>query len=192
MALPTVEDLRLYLRVETDAEDALLAALLDEALAAARAYVRRPVIARESTQIATRHRARDPLTGAWGDVLHVPAGPLGGTVVVTDGTGAEVDALTYTVDATAGVLAPVAPAAWGAGPYTVTADVGLSAHPDWDTDIEPVVAAAIRRWVAVEYQRRNPAASSESAGGGVATGYGRDAAAVVFADLAPYVRRRYV
>jgi uncharacterized phiE125 gp8 family phage protein len=46
MALPMVDDLRAYLRIENTAEDALLDGLLTQARAAVEAYIGQPITAR--------------------------------------------------------------------------------------------------------------------------------------------------
>jgi hypothetical protein len=59
--------------------------------------------------------------------------------------------------------------------YTVTARAGLSLRADYTAAIEPVMSSAIIDWAADLYQRRNPAASYESGGGGVAVNYNETA-----------------
>jgi hypothetical protein len=75
-------------------------------------------------------------------------------------------------------------------PYSITATVGLSAHPDYELRIEPVINAAILDLAADLYQRRSPAATSESTGGGVSTSYAVGMPQRVKDMLAPFVMAR--
>jgi hypothetical protein len=54
-------------------------------------------------------------------------------------------------------------------PYTVTAQVGLDLMADYETRIEPKLSQAFLDLCADWYQRRNPGALAEGAGGGVIT-----------------------
>ena len=172
MALPSVADLKLVLRIQGTAEDTLLTALLARAQAGVESELGRPVTAAESTWTD------------WGDsaafdgvlrTLQIPVVPCEPTsLVIEDADGVTLDpAVAYyeptspwaaTVRARPGMTFPVAP-------YTLTADVGLSADARYATVIEPVIAAAILDVAADLYQRRSAAASNESTGGGVSTSY---------------------
>lgn len=56
------------------------------------------------------------------------------------------------------------------GPYSGSASVGLSAHPDYASRLEPIVNGIILDLVAEWYQHRSPGASQES-DPGVSTSY---------------------
>lgn len=174
MALPTVDDLREYLRIDSDVENNLLGRLLDQARAAVEAYIRQPIEARAMTVTLTPTWAGGT---TYARRLTFPLAPLTGTVTVVDedGTALVVDT-DFEVNATTGRIVSLS---GGVGfddaPYTVTATVGLSLRDDYSLAVEPVMSAAIIDWAADLYQRRNPAASYESGGGGVAVNYNETA-----------------
>ena len=174
MALPTRDELRTYLRIETEVEDDLLDRLLAQAIASVEAYIRQPIEARAVTFTVYP-------TWSGGTVrtlrLLLPYAPIGDPVTVADDDGTALVAETdYTVQpATGRLLAVSSGAGFGTGPYTVTATVGLSLRDDYATAVEPAISAAIIDWAADLYQRRNPAASYESGGGGVAVNYNETA-----------------
>lgn len=174
--LPTVDDLKAYLRIEHAADDALLDGLLRQARASVEAYIRQPIEARAVTVTATP--LADPWTGRY--ALALPYDPVGASVTVVGG-GATVDPADYTVDAAAGMVtfaaayAGAATAARRGLPYRVTLTAGLSLREDYTDAVAPAMAAAIIDWAADLYQRRNPAASYESGGGGVAVNYNETA-----------------
>lgn len=181
MALPELADLKRYVKKQTGDEDTLLTALLASATAAVRAFVRRPLIAEPRTFTLTR--PHDSLYRTV-TVLHLPIYPAqapdssgDGGVVITDTDGTElVEETDYTVDLRTGRIDGVSGGTSGmfpfsGWPYTVTATVGLSALDEYETDIEPVLFQAILDVAADLYQRRSPAATSETTGGGVSTSY---------------------
>jgi hypothetical protein len=106
----------------------------------------------------------------------VPVPFSGAPVTVVDADGETVDSSRFTAVGASGRITAAAgyPFTDGA-PYTVTAVVGLSLRPDYGEAVEPVMAGAIIDWAADLYQRRNPAASYESGGGGVAVNYNETA-----------------
>ena len=172
MAFPTVDDCKATLRIQTDAENALLGLLLTGALASVEAYVRRPLIAEERTFVVGRP--------VWGIVrsFFVPIYPVAAApaLTLTDATGALlVEGTDYRVDLRTGEVTAltngVEGGAFGDWPQTVMATVGLSADPRYADRIEPALSMAILDVVADYWHRRNPSASNEAAGGGVATAY---------------------
>lgn len=171
MSLPSREELKEYLRVETTVDDLLIDRLLVQAKAAVEAYIRQPIEARAVTvDVETGYSTR----------LAFPLAPVQvGSVTVEDGDGVTVDPSTYTVHEGRGWISAVSPAYFGAwnGPlsYRITATAGLSLRDDYTAAVEPVMSAAIIDWAADLYQRRNPAASYESGGGGVAVNYNETA-----------------
>lgn len=172
MALPTIIDVKRYLRVQTTAEDTLLTALLASATQLVEAYLGRPILT-----VAARAMTDEGKTlTAYGVVtkLLVPVTPYdAATLAITDADGT---ALTLTTDYRVGdpwtgeVFAAVG-TSFPNGPYTLTADVGLETASDYATRIEPVLFVCILDVVADLWHRRNPAASTESTGGGVSTTY---------------------
>lgn len=183
MPLPTVDDLREYLRIETHVEDAMLERLLAQARASVEAYIRSPIEAREQTFTVTAERVAYAGSGIYGMYafagggtrLVLPFAPIGGTVVVTDDDGTEVDFGDFTVGTATGRITAASGVTFDSRPYTVTATVGLSLRPDYEVAVLPALSSAILDWAADLYQRRNPAASYESGGGGVAVNYNETA-----------------
>lgn len=141
MALPTVTDLKTYFRVEHDVDDQLLEQLLREATALVETFLGRPILA------AGVGGTRTYASGGSATVAVVRSVRYGTT------TGSGGATLTW--------------------PGTVSAsDVSaFEDHPDYADRIEPALSAAIRDTVGDYYQRRNPSASYESAGGGVSVTY---------------------
>lgn len=171
MALLTLQQLKDYLRKETTGEDTLLTELLAEAVAMAEAYLDRPITTRTAqvfTDLAIQGRTYEAPRQ-----LRIPVTPVA-TVSVVDVDGTAVDPATYTVDAWAGLLRAADGYSWSNGPYTITANVGLATDVSYTTNIEPAVNALIRDLAADLYQHRNPATTSENAGGGVSVAYGPD------------------
>jgi len=171
MALLTLAQLKLYLRVQTTQQDVLLTELLAEATALAETYLNQPITAVERTVYVDVERRAGVAS------LYLPSlpAPAPNTVVVLDPDGEVVDDATYRVDRYQGALHGVAGTLFAYGTHTVTATMGLSAHPDYATRIEPVVNAGVRDYAADLYLRRNPAAAFEAAGAGVSITYNESA-----------------
>lgn len=157
MALPTVSDLKSYLRIESPAENALLAQLLTRAKAMLETWIDVPITAEQQTAVD-----RASTLGTECVSLVFPRRPIG-SVSVVDGSGATVDAARYTVDATSGIIYSN-DVAFANGPYTITADVGLSLRQDY-ARLEPVLGGMIIDLASDLYQRRTPGAASETAAG---------------------------
>lgn len=174
MALPTNADLKLVLRIQGTAEDAFLTTLLARARAVVEGLIGRPITAvSDRTWVDEGERVR-----SYGGLiaLVIPTTPIDpATLVITDADGIELLAgEDYRAPkAWDGVIRAMPGTTFRVPPYTLSADVGLSVStdPDYATLIEPIVNAAILDVAADLYQRRSPAASSESTGGGVSTSY---------------------
>lgn len=162
--LPTVQDLKDYLRIETTAEDALLASILGRALAMIEGWIGVPVTAEEGTFTDRAEYA----AGVVPRSLVLPVRPIGASdavpIVVTDGDGEVVDSTTYTVDATAGILWGKRRTVFPNGPYEIVALYGLSLMPRYAA-LEPMIAEVIIDIAADLYQRRTPSAASETGAG---------------------------
>lgn len=157
MALPTTSDLKSYLRIESTAEDTLLAALLGRAKAMLEGWIDCPITAESQSAVDRGETLDAPLLS-----LVFPRRPIG-SVVVTDAEGATVDATTYTVDPRSGILYAKPGTEFGNAPYTITCNVGLSLRADY-ARIEPLLNEMILDLAADLYQRRTPGAASEKAG----------------------------
>lgn len=168
MSLPTVRDLTDYLRIEVEeasAEARLLSALITRATAMLEAWLDRPIETTYGVEYV------DEAEGEAVTRLLVPVYPLdAATLVVEDGDGETVDADSYRVKPLTGEVIALT-GDFTNGPYTLTADVGLALHPDYEARIAPVLGAAILDLAADLYHARNPRAVSESAGGGASTSY---------------------
>jgi hypothetical protein len=196
VALPTLADVKLYLKKQSTDEDVLLQSLLDRAYGLVTAYLGRPYYAVETTWIDEGGRVR-----AYGGLrsLSVPMVPFDpATLTIEDADG---DALVLVDDYRApnhwdSVVRAAVGMSFTNPPYTLTATVGLSVstNPDYSTVIEPTIATAVIDTVAAYYQQRNPGASSESTGGGVSTSWDTKSGLPtrVCAALSPFAALRIV
>lgn len=179
MALPDLDDAKEYLKVEHANDDALLTRELVGAFADVQAYLRVPILAEERT--AYIERSADSLYRST-TRLHLPWYPIAAdssatpALTITDNDGdVLVEGTDYRLDLRTGIIYGLSASTFlpfSKWPYSVTAFVGLDARSDYATAIEPVLFTAILDVVADRYQRRSPAASSETTGGGVSTSYG--------------------
>lgn len=173
MALATRTECKAYLRIQGTAEDSVIDLLLAGALASVEAYLRRPIEAIEREFILDR-----PATSAYrtDHKLFLPVYPVAlgdssiDAIAILNGDGdALVEDTDFRLDPRTGIVTALSDGvpfgAFATFPYTVTATVGLSADPDYDIKIEPAINAAIIDLVADRYQRRSPAATSESDNG---------------------------
>ena len=129
MALPTVQDLKDYLRIEFNTENALCAALLARATAMLELWMDVPITARSRTAV-DRASGENAATA-----LVFPCRPIGAVSVVDD-EGTTVPATDYVVDAEAGMVWGKGGYVFVRGPYTITASCGLSLRSDYVQDLE--------------------------------------------------------
>lgn len=177
MPLLDVSDLRAYLRIEHDADDALLARLLASAIGAVEAQLDRPLELEVQTFVL---EAPESITGGLAPcgarrrpTLRIPVTPVATepAPAVVDADGLTYEPGTFRLNPTTGELMPTDGARLDRWPYTVTATVGLGARSDYARVVEPAIAQAVCDLVADWYQRRSPSAAAEGAGGGVYTQY---------------------
>ena len=183
MALPTVAQLKAYLRVETDAEDAQFTLWLARATALVEGLLGKPITAVAQTVVVLP--LCHPVTGR--SRLMVPY-PFSGSPTITDDQGDSVASGDYTADGQTGFVtfdedATIAP--W----YTVTVTAGWSAQTGYSTKAEPMISQAITDTVADWYQRRNPSAASESESSASVTYTSQALPARVIASLDPLLRK---
>ncbi len=179
MALPTVTDLKSYLRIESNAENTLLTALLARAQSQLEAWIDTPVTAMSQTAI---DRA-DTISGTVCTSLIFPRRPIGASPTIVDSEGTTVDSAEYWVHENAGMIYAKDGYSFPYGPYTITATCGLSLRGDY-ARIEPVLSQCILDLAADLYQKRTPNASSESAAGtSIGWDVSRDTAARVMKVL---------
>jgi len=158
VALPTVSDLKSYLRIESAAEDTLLAALMLRAQAMLEQWIDVPITAEAQTSVDRAEALAMPVTS-----LVFPRRPFTVTSVV------DVDSVTvpntdYYVDGKSGIIYGKTGVTFPYGPYTITATCGLTLRSDY-ARLEPLLAEVIIDLAADLYQRRTPGASSETAAG---------------------------
>jgi hypothetical protein len=194
MTLVTKAELKAYLGIQTTAYDTPLDGVIAGAIGSVEAFIRRPIIAEARTFVIGR--PPDVHVRRYG-VMFVPIYPIAAPDSDTDALAiTDDDAVTliedtdYRLDLRTGRLDHLT-SAFGTWPYTITAVVGLSAHPDYTDRIEPVINAAILDLAADRWQRKSAAATSESTGGGVSTSYtGGGIPERVKDMLAPFVMAR--
>lgn len=158
MALPTVNDLKAYLRIESNAENALLTALLGRATAMLEYWTDTPITAVSQTAVDRADALDAPVRS-----LVFPRRPAQVTAVV-DKDGVTVDPTTYWASTTSGIAYAKDEISFPYGPYTLTATVGLSLRSDY-ARLEPILTEAILDLASDLYQRRTPGAASETAAG---------------------------
>lgn len=172
MPLPDRDLVKLYLRIENDEEDALVDSFIASATAFITEFVGRPLEATEREfVIEGPGRTWDGWPSCTSFFLPLypvqiedSSGPL---TVITD---ADDEAVTdFRVDAVTGRIIATNNTAFSNFPLTVTATVGLDLLEDYATRVEPKLSQALLDLCADWYQRRNPGALAEGAGGGVIT-----------------------
>ena len=174
MALATLKDAKDILRVQTTAEDSLIEQFRARAQAMVETYIGVPITA--VTDTVTDYSQLSVRAYAHKSMLRLDRYPIATSPapVVTDTDGNVIAASTYTVDGRSGLIRATPGNAFDNGPYTIAGTIGLSAHPNYASRIEPLLNAAILDVVADFYSRRNPSTAMESAGGGVNVSYVHD------------------
>jgi hypothetical protein len=170
MSLPSLQELKDRLRIENDAEDDDLEVMRDSALAVIEERVGRPLEVDERTWVLeSPHSNWDGVTPVYRFFL--PLYPVlhegDDLVTITDADDEEVT--DFRVNQATGLIVATESTVFDNWPYTVTAPVGLELLPDYSTRVEPKLSQAFLDLCADWYQRRNPGALAEGAGGGVIT-----------------------
>jgi hypothetical protein len=170
VALPDLQAVKDRLRIENDVEDDDLELMRDSAIATITEKVGRPIEAAERTWVIEAPSSNwDYVTPAYRFFL--PLYPVlhegDDLVTITDADDEEVT--DFRVNAQSGLIVATESTVFDNWPYTVTAMVGLDLMADYATRIEPKLSQAFLDLCADWYQRRNPAALAEGAGGGVIT-----------------------
>jgi hypothetical protein len=158
MPLVTASDLKTYLRIESPAEDALLAALVQRARSTIETWIDTPILAEVQTAIDAADSPIEPVPS-----LVFPRRPVFVTLIV-DRNGETVPATQWWQNPVSGVVYGIGGYYFAFGPYTITAQVGLSLRQDFGR-LEPTINTAILDLAADLYQRRTPGAASETASG---------------------------
>ncbi len=156
MALPTVTDLKSYLRIESNAENTLLTALLARAQAQVELWIDCPITAVSQTYVDRCETDADkPVLS-----LVFPRRPIA-AVSITDADGVTVPATDYWVSGATGMIYAEGGASFSNPRYTITASCGLSLSQHY-TLWEPVISQCILDLAADLYQKRTPNAGSET------------------------------
>lgn len=161
MPLPVVSDCKSFLGIEDSGSDTLLTSLLARAIAAIETKLGYPLTAASRAYVDYEERDNYGVQ----PVLGLP-GPFAADPAVVDVNGTAVSATTYDQDRRGGRILAKIGYSFPTRPYTITATIGLSAHPDYAARLEAAISAAIVDLVAHYYLNRNPSAQSESDEGG--------------------------
>lgn len=167
MALPSVEDLKDYGRIQTTAEDPLLASLLARAVGEIEASIGKSLTHEsvvwydDAKSLRLYERPCNLVLG------YVPIDAT--TVSVVDADGVTVDAATYTVRQDLGLIKGDG-VTFENGPYAITVTkAGFDTSPSYATRWSPMITAAVLDYALMLYQQRTPGASSEKASGTTVT-----------------------
>lgn len=172
MSFPDNDAVKLRLRIENDVEDADITLMRASAQASIEEFIGRPIEAAERTWVLESPSSNwDGVTPA--TKFFLPLYPVldedssGPAVTIVDADDVEVT--DFRVNAATGLVVAASGTSFANWPYTVTATVGLSLMAGYATRIEPKLSQAFLDLCADWYQRRNPGALAEGAGGGVIT-----------------------
>ena len=169
MALPAADEIKAYLRVTTDVEDQLFQDISLAAQAWVRAFYQIPLDSQART-----FRGVWPRVGAQRQDdtrLVVPIRPCSDTATIADADGTTVVSTTYTIDSRSGYIEAKRAVVFSNPPYDIAIDVGWQEHPQYDTDIDPILRQAILWAASTYYRNRNVAAIYEQSGGQVSITY---------------------
>lgn len=163
MAFATVQDVKDYFRIQTAAEDALLAQLLARARGEIESLVGKSLTSEEVEWRDDVRSARswDPVTSL--QLGYVPVDPA--SVEIADVAGAAIAGADFVVRQDLGQVVAVAGVVFANGPYVITADAGFEHSPTYATVEEPMINALVIDLVGFYYQQRTPGASSEASAG---------------------------
>ncbi len=184
MSLPLDQEIKDYLRISTDVEDFLIQGINLSAQAWLRAFYNVPLVQQSRTfrglwprvgaEREQSFRGIWPLIGVLrepGTRLVVPIKPCATSGTLTDAEGATVSSSTYVIDPRSGFVAAKRGQSFGNPPYDITLDVGWLTHPDYDSDIDPILRQAVFWAASTYYRNRNVAAIYEQSGGQVSITY---------------------
>jgi hypothetical protein len=167
VALPDLTAVKARLRIENDVEDDDLEIMRESAAAFIEEYIGRPIAATERTFTIEGIGPENISSGK----MFLPMYPVlhDGDDLVTI-TDADDEAFTdFRVNTQTGMIVATEGTRFDNFPYTVTATVGLELLPGYSTRVEPNLSQAFLDLCSDWYQRRNPGAFTEAAGGGVMT-----------------------
>ena len=163
MSLPTVQQLKDYARIETDAENALLADVLARATGLVQGLVGRSLTSDSvvwyddagtlklygaPTRLCLQHRFVDPAS-----------------VVLTDAQGVVVPATDYTVRVDLAMLVAAPDVSFGNGPYAIACTAGYATSEQYASVYSAQIAQIVLDTALFFYQQRTPGATREAATG---------------------------
>ena len=167
MSLPNLQQVKDRLRIENDVEDDDLELMMASALATIEEFCGRPIEATEREFVIEAPSSHSD----WGAPcmgFFLPLYPVDpDTVEIVDDD--DVAVTDFRVNGATGRVIATFGTPFTTFPHTVTAEVGLSLMADFATRVEPKLSQAFLDLCADWYQRRNPGALAEGAGGGVIT-----------------------
>lgn len=168
MALPDVAALKRVLKIEHADEDTLVGELRARAIAlvqGGKGGLGCPLEAVEMIFVDEAECTRADRVGVRS--LIIPKTPIDiDSVAIVDASDTEVDTEDLRLDGLAGLVRYKDGSRFTNGPYEITCDVGLSAHPRYEVEFEAIVSAAVVDLVADLYTRRNPSQQTALSGGG--------------------------
>jgi hypothetical protein len=172
MPLPSDDDIKAFLRVETTVEDDLVFAANLSAQALVLQYLQVPL---ESTsRVFKGRRPRRGHRGELAERLVIPVVPCATTATITDVDGETVDADTYAIDPRFGWVDAVANESFHNPPYSITVEVGWPNDEEYDEAVDPLLWQIVLDLAVDIYRRRNTGAIYEQSGGQVSITYTED------------------
>jgi hypothetical protein len=169
MATLTLQQVKDYLRIQHTAEDVLIEMLIGAAKSAISGWLHRPIAIEERTfvmETKTYHGTGYSVASC----IQLPVFPLESLQSITDADDEDILGDVY-FTSRAGTIRYYDNSEFENGPYTIKGTVGLAGYDEYESSIEPVINMAILDVVSDLWHRRNPAASAEREGGGIAVEY---------------------
>jgi hypothetical protein len=170
MSLPDLQAVKDRLRIENEVEDDDLELMMASALGTIEERVGRPIETDERTWVLEYPYSNwDGCSPSY--KFFLPLYPVlhEGDDLVTITDADDVAVTDFRVNTATGLITATEDTVFDNWPYTVTAMVGLDLMASYSTRVEPKLSQAFLDLCADWYQRRNPGALAEGAGGGVIT-----------------------
>jgi uncharacterized phiE125 gp8 family phage protein len=167
MPLPTTQDVKDFLRIQTAVEDTLIGRLLTQAIAdledlCSRSFTHDAVVWYDDAETLRQSEAVTNL-----QLRHRFVNP--NTIVVKDSSGVVVDPTTYVVRLDRGQISGNPGVSFAFGPYTIACDAGFDCSPTYATRELPMISTCILHYVAWLYQQRTIGASNVKSAGSTVT-----------------------
>jgi hypothetical protein len=169
VALPFPDEIKAYLRVTTNVEDDLFDQISESSQAWVKNFYQVPLSGQSRT-----FRGLWPRMGVQRERntrLVVPVRPCADTATLTDADAVAVDDATYWIDPRTGFIEAKRFESFSNPPYDLVVSVGWDEHPEYNSEVEPVLRQAILWAASTYYRNRNVAAIYEQSGGQVSITY---------------------